>query len=51
MQAARIRTSGLESQSVAIGGATLVLKSALEDSRLFPAIGSRSAIGSDHPTS
>ncbi len=37
--AAEIRTSELGSQSVAMGAATLVLKAALEDSRLFPALG------------
>ena len=34
--AARIRTSGLGPRSVAVGAATLVLKAALDDSRLFP---------------
>lgn len=47
LQAARIRTSGFESQSVAVGGATLVLKSALQDSRIFPPVSSQSAIASD----
>lgn len=36
--AAKILASELGPQSVAVGAATLVLKSALEDSRLFPAV-------------
>jgi predicted NBD/HSP70 family sugar kinase len=36
--AAEIRTGDLGLQSVAIGAATLVLKAALADSRLFPAV-------------
>lgn len=36
--AARITTSGLGPKSVAIGAATQVLKAALEDARLFPAV-------------
>ena len=38
LAAAEIRTSGLDPLSVAIGAATLVLKAALEDSRLFPQV-------------
>jgi predicted NBD/HSP70 family sugar kinase len=37
--AAEIRTSELGLQSVAIGAATMVLKAALDDSRVFPAVG------------
>jgi len=37
IEAAEVRTSELGPQAVAIGAATLVLKSALADSRLFPA--------------
>ncbi len=37
IEAAEVRTSELGPQSVAVGAATLVLKSALADSRLFPA--------------
>jgi glucokinase-like ROK family protein len=40
--AARITASRLGPQSVAVGAATMVLKAALEDSRLFPAV---SAVG------
>jgi predicted NBD/HSP70 family sugar kinase len=36
--AAEIRTSDLGLQSVAVGASTLVLKAALEDSRLFPVV-------------
>ncbi len=36
--AAKILVSKLGPQSVAVGAATLVLKSALDDSRLFPAV-------------
>lgn len=36
--AAEIRTSDLGQQSIAIGAATLVLKAALEDSSVFPAV-------------
>jgi predicted NBD/HSP70 family sugar kinase len=36
--AARIRASDLGPRSVAVGAATLVLKAALDDSRLFPAV-------------
>ncbi|MBC8424946.1 ROK family protein [bacterium] len=36
--AARIRTSELGPRSVAVGAATLVLKAALDDSRLFPQV-------------
>jgi predicted NBD/HSP70 family sugar kinase len=49
LNASEIRTSGLEFQSVAIGGATLVLKSALADSRLFPPTG-HAAAASGHQT-
>ena len=38
VKAAEIRASELGPKSVAIGAATLVLKAALEDSRLFPAV-------------
>jgi len=38
VSAARIMASTLGPQSVAIGAATLVLKAALEDSRLFPVV-------------
>ncbi len=38
VSAARILASELGPQSVAVGAATLVLKAALEDSRLFPAV-------------
>jgi predicted NBD/HSP70 family sugar kinase len=41
--AAEIRASELGPQSIAMGAATLVLKAALEDSRLFPAIESHAA--------
>jgi len=37
VSASEIRTSELGPRSIAIGAATLVLKSALADSRLFPA--------------
>jgi predicted NBD/HSP70 family sugar kinase len=43
VKAAEIRASELGPRSVAIGAATLVLKAALEDSRLFPAVGNHSA--------
>jgi len=36
--AAEIKASELGPKSVAIGAATLVLKAALDDSRLFPAV-------------
>ncbi|MCP4291959.1 MAG: ROK family transcriptional regulator [bacterium] len=39
VSAAKILASELGTQSVSIGAATLVLKSALEDSRLFPELG------------
>ncbi len=42
--AAEIRASELGPQSVAMGAATLVLKAALEDSRLFPAIENSSEV-------
>ena len=38
IEAAEVRTSALGPQAVAVGAATLVLKSALADSRLFPAV-------------
>jgi len=44
--AAEIRSSELGPQSVAVGAATLVLKEALADSRLFPAI----EIATEEPT-
>ena len=37
--AADIRASELGPQSVAVGAATMILKAALDDSRLFPAVG------------
>jgi predicted NBD/HSP70 family sugar kinase len=43
VKAAEIRASELGPKSVAIGAATLVLKAALEDSRLFPAVGNHAA--------
>ncbi len=43
VKAAEIRTSELGLRSVAIGAATLVLKAALEDSRLFPAVENHAA--------
>jgi predicted NBD/HSP70 family sugar kinase len=43
VKAAEIRASELGPKSVAIGAATLVLKAALEDSRLFPAIENHAA--------
>jgi predicted NBD/HSP70 family sugar kinase len=43
VKAAEIRASELGPKSVAIGAATLVLKAALADSRLFPAVGNRAA--------
>jgi predicted NBD/HSP70 family sugar kinase len=43
VKAAEIRASELGPKSVAIGAATLVLKAALEDSRLFPAIENHSS--------
>jgi predicted NBD/HSP70 family sugar kinase len=39
VRAAEIRTSDLGLRAVAIGAATMVLKAALEDSRLFPTVG------------
>ncbi len=42
--AAEIRASELGPKSVAIGAATLVLKAALADSRLFPAVESSAAV-------
>ena len=39
VRAAEIRTSNLGLRAVAIGAATMVLKAALEDSRLFPSVG------------
>jgi predicted NBD/HSP70 family sugar kinase len=36
LTASKIRVSDLGPQSIAVGAATLVLKAALEDSRLFP---------------
>ena len=48
LKASEIRTSSLEFQSVAIGAATLVLKSALADSRLFPPIAGSVTIASEH---
>jgi predicted NBD/HSP70 family sugar kinase len=41
--AAEIRASELGPQSIAVGAATLVLKAALEDSRLFPAVENHAA--------
>jgi len=43
VKAAEIKASELGPKSVAIGAATLVLKAALEDSRLFPAVENHSA--------
>ncbi len=43
VKAAEIRASELGPKSVAIGAATLVLKAALEDSRLFPPVGNHSS--------
>ncbi|MBD3349117.1 MAG: ROK family protein [Candidatus Eisenbacteria bacterium] len=43
VRAAEIRASELGPKSVAIGAATLVLKAALEDSRIFPAVENHAA--------
>ena len=44
VKAAEIRASELGPKSVAIGAATLVLKAALADSRLFPAVENHAAV-------
>lgn len=47
--AADIRTSELGQQSIAIGAATMILKAALADSRLFPAVEEPVATSSESP--
>jgi len=46
VKAAEIRASELGPKSVAMGAATLVLKAALEDSRLFPTVGNHASAAS-----